>query len=135
MTWSPREDSASSLSSASPVRFTRDIPGSGEAELVDEETSQALVRRNWWNAWDSLEGLSSRLAQGSLNTRSEAFGDLCVVADDDQGCRRVTAEPKQQLLHDLGILAVERAGRFVREDQLRLVDQGADDSDPLAFAA
>jgi hypothetical protein len=57
--------------------------------------------------------------------------EAAVMADEEKCCARFGAFPRQQL--DEGRLGrlIERRGRLVRQDQVRLADQRARGGDPL----
>jgi hypothetical protein len=77
------------------------------------------------------------LDEGAVAHRDQPVGgggDSGVVRDDEQrlpGRAQAVQEPK----HVEGCGAVEVAGRFVGEDDERLVAEGAGDRDPLTLAA
>ena len=58
-------------------------------------------------------------------------GERLVVGDDDKGLSELIAQVKEQLMQFCLVLRVERAGRFVSEDDGRVVYQGACHGDAL----
>ena len=58
-----------------------------------------------------------------------------VVGDEDEGDAERPLQALQFLLHLLAQLQVERAERFVEQQHLRLVDEGAGERHALALAA
>ena len=58
-------------------------------------------------------------------------GERLVVGDDDKGLPELVAQVKEQLMQFFLVLRVKRAGRFVSEDDGRVVDQGACHGDAL----
>ncbi len=68
-------------------------------------------------------------------TRSGVGRDIGFVGHDDNGDAALAIE-RLQRLHDLvRVPGIEIAGRLVRKQQDRIVDQGARDGDPLLLAA
>ena len=70
-----------------------------------------------------------------LHHAAHAVRQIQRVGDDDQGDAFFAIQFEQELGELLGGGAVQSAGRFVGQQKLRLVDQGAHDGDTLAFAA
>ena len=62
------------------------------------------------------------------------FRNLRVMGDDYK-CGTVHMQFAEQFHNDLFIGLVQVAGRFIGEDDLRIVDQGARDADSLLLAA
>ena len=65
-----------------------------------------------------------------------AIGDLgkgFVVGDDDEGLAELVAEVKEKLVEFSLVFGVERAGRFVGQDDGGTVDEGAGHGDTLLF--
>ena len=58
-----------------------------------------------------------------------------VVGDADHRRPVLLGRPPQEADHHLAVLAVERAGGLVREQQLGRLGEGAGDGDPLLLAA
>ena len=70
--------------------------------------------------------------------RQQPVGDadhLAAVGRHDQGLAALPGEPVEQLDHGTRRVEVEVAGRLVGEHQVRVVDQGAGQGDPLLLAA
>jgi hypothetical protein len=57
------------------------------------------------------------------------------MGSDDDRHLALTAQPGQQVEDPGGGLRVQVAGRLVGQQQVRGVDQGPGDGDPLLFAA
>ena len=62
-------------------------------------------------------------------------GEARIVRDAQHGCALLLRALAQEIHDDMAVLAVERGGRLVGEDQLRLLGEGAGDRDTLLFAA
>ena len=63
------------------------------------------------------------------------FGQLLVMGDHDQGFPLFQAHVFQNVDDALGGCCVKISGRFVSQDDIRVIDQGAGDGDALLFAA
>ena len=59
----------------------------------------------------------------------------CVVGDDDDGAARLAAGALQQGQHLFAGLVVQRTGRLIAEQELRIFGEGARNGDALLFAA
>jgi hypothetical protein len=70
-------------------------------------------------------------AKDSIRERHDAR----VVRDDEHRARRILGEFGQDHHHRLAVLAVERRGRLVGEDDRWIADDGARDRDALLLAA
>ncbi len=66
------------------------------------------------------------------NTGRIGFGQLRVVGDHDD--QPVPGHLLEQLHHLHGRLAVQRAGWFVGQENIRVIDQGTGDGHPLHLA-
>ncbi len=64
-----------------------------------------------------------------------AARQLEVVGHEDQGRAALAVEPEDELDHRVRGVAVQVAGRLVAEEDLRAVDEGAGQGDPLLLAA
>jgi len=62
------------------------------------------------------------------------FGDIDFVGHDDHGDAFVVVELPQRDHDFIGRSGIEVAGRFVRQEQRRLIDQGAGNGDTLLLA-
>ena len=67
-------------------------------------------------------------------TRSLAGGSG-VMRDHDHGLADVTAERAQDLEHGLGRVGVKISGRFIGDDQIRIGNNCAGNSDTLFLSA
>ena len=64
---------------------------------------------------------------GTVGNRGESL----VVGDDDKGLSELVAQVKEQLMQFFLVLRVKRAGRFIGEDDGRVVYQGTGHGDAL----
>lgn len=77
-------------------------------------------------------GAIDELAVAQLNAARRLCRDVGIVRDERDGVARAV-ELAEKLQDRLASLRVERAGRFVSKDDLRLVDEGAGDGDALGL--
>ena len=100
-----------------------------------------------WTATDGRDGLGSRTgfaraswavvnhhAAFQSNNGSRAAREFLVVRDEDEGGAGLGIEVEEKFDDAMARLGVEIAGRFVREQDLRAIDEGARDSDALLLA-
>jgi hypothetical protein len=66
---------------------------------------------------------------------AEFCGEGFVVGDDDEAGAGLAIEFEEEVDQFSAAGGVERSGGFVGEEEFRLINEGADDSDALAFAA
>lgn len=63
------------------------------------------------------------------------LGEVAVVGNDEDGAIALVGEVAELVKELGGILKVEVTGRFIGEDDIGIIDEGAGDGDPLAFAS
>jgi hypothetical protein len=61
--------------------------------------------------------------------------DRWIVRDDDEGLAEVAVQPREQVHHASGGLAIEVAGRLVREQDGRIGHDRAGDRDALLLTS
>lgn len=83
----------------------------------------------------ALASLLHHFAVGEADDTVGSLGDLLAVGDDDEGLAHLVAESEQDIEDGVAGFLIEVAGRFVGEDEVGLVHEGAGDGDTLAFAA
>ena len=81
------------------------------------------------------QGIGGQPSIAERQHAAHALGQFAAVRHDDERDAFLAVQFDEQLTEVLGAGVVERAGRFVGEQKLRLVDERADDGDALAFAA
>ena len=80
-------------------------------------------------------GISSQFAVLQFQHAAHAVRQFARVCHDDERHAFFAVQFNEQLAEVLGTGVIQRAGGFVGEEQLRLVDKRADNSDALTFAA
>lgn len=81
----------------------------------------------WWELYD--------FAVGEGDGAVGKGGQFCVVGDDDKSLSEFVAEAEEQAVEFRAGVSIKVAGGFVGKDDLRGVDEGAGDGDPLLFAS
>ena len=86
-------------------------------------------------AWTTSVGNSVDPAIAHPHRAVAAAGEFRIVGGENQSPPARADQFDQQIKNPLAVLLIERAGRFVAEQQLRIIHQRADQRTALALAA
>src|SRR5450432_3492700 len=96
----------------------------------------AFMQSVLWEGWgDGASPVRKDASIAHPDAAGRGLGDLLAVGDDYHGGQRLRSNLLKDRKHALGARGVKVSGRFVSQQKLRPVDQGAGDRRALQFAA